>query len=518
MQHLAGRLSWRTFLSSQLPLFVTLVAALVAAASALLDRPRERFIVSGFALLTGGAAFAWFAMSLTNVARRFEFDGQRLSYALLGRGRRTVPLDDVVAVNGPEPPTRRSRNRRGATVLLRDGRTLFLSFDHLENAEPLAEALRVAASEASRQDDLEGCLDRSAVAAALIAQTLITFLLLAVAAFATMILGAALRNPGLVPNAIVLYLLGGLLLALGAAGFYFGVLRYWIGCVRWFRLSQGVLSYRTAWSRTIRQRLCDDLDLVAAYQPASTCDMAAACRTLRSRDGERIKLHLAELQNAAALYDRLKSEGLRRWRRSERPSLPAMSADDPRSLALQPYLEEGERLYWVGRPVYAKLWSEMAAEVIFGLIPGTFGVAAMAMAALSVRQGEVWGSLFAVLIGAVFLAIGLWCMAAPWRYRRMLRDAIYAVTTRRAIIVNGFIWGRQVAVAKTDEAQQSFDRDAVANFEIIGRGRDLALGGQWRRGRKGASYWAHYGFLAPDDRPAAEAALQCLMAHDAASQ
>lgn len=517
MENLVGRLSWRSFLKSNLPIFITLVASLAGAGSSLLDNPRERFFASGFALLTGAAALVWFAASAANVVIRFQFDGQTLSYALLGRRSRTVPLGDVIDVNGLESARRRpSRQRLGTAVQLRSGRSLVLSFDHLENAEELAAVLRSALG-VRPQDAVEGCLDRSAVAAALIGQTLITLLLLGVAAFAAMILGAVFRNPQMVPNPFVFHALSGLLLALCAAGFYFGVLRPWLGCVSWFRLSQGVLSYRTVFSRTIHQGLYDDLELVASYQPASTHDTSATRRVLRFRGGGQIQLHLPELQNAAALYDRLKSEGLRRWRRRDRPSLAALPADDPRSLAIRPFLEQDELVYWIGRPVYAKLWSEMAAEAIFGLIPGTFGVAAIAMTVWSAARGE-WSALLVLPVGLAFLGVGLWCLAAPWRYRRMLRETLYAVTTRRAIVVNGFTWGRQVAVTKADDAQQSFPRDAVANFEIIGRGRDLALGGQWRRGRKGASYWGHYGFLAPDDRAAAEAALQCLMAHDAASQ
>lgn len=513
MRNIAGRLSWRNLLLSQLPILVALVAAVAATVSSLHNHPRD-FIVPGFTLLTGSAALAWFALSWANVVASFEFDGQRLTYALVGRRRRTVPRSDVLAVNAPQPSNRRRFHRRGAQLQLGDGRSLFLSFDHLESAELLADALRAASGPAPK-DDVQGNLDRVAVAALLVGHSLIACLLLAVAAFAAMILGAALRNPRDVPNPLVFHALGGLLLALCAAGFYFGVLRHWIGCVRWFRLSQGVFSYRTVLSRTVRQRLWDDLELVAAPRPGASRAMGKSYRTLRFRDGEQIQLHFAELTNAAALIDRLTSEGLRRWRNRDRPALATIPANDPRCAALQPYLEKGELVSWVGRPVYARLWSEMSAEVIFGLLPGAAGVGALIMAPLAVKQGDVWGSLFSLVVGLGFLGIGLRCMAAPWRYWRMLPDVVYAVTTRRAIIVNALAWGRQAAVQRADPALQSYWPYEVRDYEIMGRGRDVALGGQWRRGRKGSSHWVHFGFLAPDDPRGAEAALQGLAAASA---
>jgi hypothetical protein len=44
---------------------------------------------------------------------------------------------------------------------------------------------------------------------------------------------------------------------------------------------------------------------------------------------------------------------------------------------------------------------------------------------------------------------------------------------------------------------------------MAGRGRDIILGGEWRReGRRPA--WGHHGFLALDDSQAAKAAIKCL--------
>jgi hypothetical protein len=267
-------------------------------------------------------------------------------------------------------------------------------------------------------------------------------------------------------------------------------------------------------SLRIGQRLVDELDLVVSRRPASHQAEAGSWRLLRFRDGEQLKLHVGILQNASALYQQLKALTVRNSiAKGHRPS-SSISSDHPLWQAIQPYLEEGEQVWWIGRPVYQKLWSEMAAEVVFGLIPGAFGVGMLVLVyQFGVRQGNfgVWPFLIG---GLFFSAIGAWMCAAPWRYRKMLKDTVYAVTSRRALIVSGLTWGPQVAVTKASDSIQSFASDKAIDYEVVGRGRDIVFGGLWRKGRKGSNYWGHHGFLAVDDRQAAEAALQCLLSSE----
>ena len=92
----------------------------------------------------------------------------------------------------------------------------------------------------------------------------------------------------------------------------------------------------------------------------------------------------------------------------------------------------------------------------------------------------------------------------------MLRDTVYAVTSRRAIAVGGCTWGMQSGVEK-QEGIESFELERVQRFEVINSGRDIVLGGLWRRGRKGRHYWIHLGFLAPDEPQQAEEAIRRLI-------
>ena len=106
-------------------------------------------------------------------------------------------------------------------------------------------------------------------------------------------------------------------------------------------------------------------------------------------------------------------------------------------------------------------------------------------------------------------------MAAPWRYHRILKSTVYAVTTRRVMIVNGLQWGSQAAVESRGIKCESFGRDEAYLHQVAGRRRDILLGGDWKRGRRNKKYWVHRGFLAADDPAAAELALRFFVASSA---
>jgi hypothetical protein len=376
----------------------------------------------------------------------------------------------------------------------------------------LGENTRVRSS-SSPQDEIEGRLIRSHVAATVVGQALITCLLLPLAFVAILVLRVAFHpDPGIGDRPVFLAL-GSVLISLCAIGFYYGVLRYWIGCVRWFRYDGGTLRYRTVLSSRVQQRPVAEFDLLVSRRPTSNQAEAGSWRLLRFRDGAQLKLHVGVLQNASALYERLKAQTIRGRTADEYRTVAKVGPSHPLWSAVLPYLEEREQVWWIGRPVYRKLWSEMAAEVILGLIPGTFGLVAVVLSASDFLRGDL-PSLAFFVVGALFTAIGMWCVAAPWRYRRMVRESIYAVTSRRALIIGGFTWGPQVAVTRASDRVQSFTPDKAIDYEIIGRGRDIAIGGEWRKGRRGSNYWGHHGFLAVDDRQAAETALRCLLSTD----
>ncbi len=173
-----------------------------------------------------------------------------------------------------------------------------------------------------------------------------------------------------------------------------------------------------------------------------------------------------------------------------------------------------ETLYWIGAPVYHKLWNEMTAGVILGAVlcvPGFGGLAAFLGAAI--RNGQP-GAYFAAAIAAGFAVIALGFLATPWWCHRCLRGTVYAVTSRRALVLQGLTWGERSLPHRCTEVVESFAIDQLRNYQIVGRGRDVSLGGEWRRGsgrRRKQYQWTHRGFLAPEDPVAAENAILLLL-------
>lgn len=180
-------------------------------------------------------------------------------------------------------------------------------------------------------------------------------------------------------------------------------------------------------------------------------------------------------------------------------AMPVPTSDHPCWQSVQPHLEAGEAVLWLGRPMWRRLWSEMSAEVVFGLIPGAFAIGLTIVGwQVTVRQGNVCG-LVPAAVGILFGCLSAYLAAAPWRFRRMVRDAIYVVTDRRVLLVRGLVWGQRAAVQRDSDARRVIPRDQVHLFELAGNQRDVLLGGEWRHGHKGARRWVHFGMLAVDD-------------------
>lgn len=504
MTKLEGRVSWAGFISSMAPTLATLLASLASYAGWIIAKAWPLLFVAGLGLLAGIARLFHLAIWMAGIVTRFHLEDRTLTFAQLGRRARSISTADVAAIEEPQ------EGGRCTSVLLRDGTTLRLAFGHLDNARELALALKNTAR--PEVGAIEGCLNRDLVTMTAGRQLLIACLPLAIAALGGLIVVAAFHLAAQEPDRWILFPLGGLLFALGAVGFYFAVLRTWIGCVSWFRLENGVFSYRTAFSRAINQRLVEDLDRVASHRPDTPEGEAGSWKSIRFRDGERIRLHLGMLQGAPSLYETLRSASIRRLIDERANPNPTVTPTHPLWKSIEPHLERGEQVYWIGRPAPSRLWSEMAAEILLGLAFLIPFVPATALVIWIAIAKEDPGAFFGAAICALFGGLGAWKIAAPWRYRRLLGDAIYAVTSRRAIVIRGFLWGTRVPLRGADEPEQSFDARQARDYQVLRGGRDIALGGEWLPGSTGRQHWAHSGFLAPDDPEAAEAAIRHLLA------
>ncbi len=421
MTELDGKISWPSFLISHSYSMALLLASPTIAAWSLLADFREKYILAGFALLAGTVGLVQFVVRSAGIVTRFRLTENDLTFSRLGRRTRRFPLtmDGVVGDW--------AFNDRHVDVWLSDGTTLYLELEHLANARELADKLRRFTS--TSDDSLHGCLSRSAVAMTLSGQLLIACVLAAIAVVSVFILGVAF-HPFKMSNQWVFAVLGGLLLTLCAVGFYFFVPHYWMGCVRWFRLDRGVLHYGRLFSQTVHQQLIEDMELISTHRPPSHAAEWGSWKEIRFRGGERIKLRIGELHNATRLYEVFKAESIRRETAARRVPIAHVPSDHHLRQRVEPLLQMGEKLYWIGIPVYRKLWNEMAAGVVFGAVlcvPGLGGLSFFLWVAI--RTGEP-GAYFAAAITAGFAGIAMHYLATPYWCRRWMRDTVYAVTSR----------------------------------------------------------------------------------------
>ena len=353
-----GKILWNSFLSSNAKPIVFLAASIAAAIWSLAGNFRGSFIAAGFALLVATSSLLSLAIHMLGIVTSFSLRNGTLEYTRLGRGTRRVALAEIASVL-------HSNSELGeAGIWLRDGTTLSLPLLHLSGGRELVSELRRHVSTDSLH--IEGFLGRRQTASALIYHWCVSCILAAVAvpALFSLTIGMVPRNQ--IANPFVFLALGVVSLTLCGALFYYAVLSYWLGCVRSFRWNGLCLEYRTVFSGIPRQRQADEVEQVSAKRPHSRQEEAGSWRLIRFRDGTSIKLQLGILHNAEALFLVLKAETLKHPQNSV--GLPKVDHSHPLWSAVEPYLEDGEAVIWLGKPVYGKLWSEIAAVVVLSLI------------------------------------------------------------------------------------------------------------------------------------------------------
>lgn len=182
-----------------------------------------------------------------------------------------------------------------------------------------------------------------------------------------------------------------------------------------------------------------------------------------------------------------------------------------------PYLQEGEVVYWVGRPLCRRLWDPLGGSVGAGAIGlsmivlplMTFGSDFFHEILADAKPAEAWA------VNALLAAFGACCLfgvTAPFRCWWKLRRVAYAVTSRRALVVRGYAWPSQSLPGRRAISEQSFDREQVRTREVLGKQRDIGFRRESRPSLKGnRQIIFHYGFQAVDDFSGAEAAIKQLL-------
>jgi hypothetical protein len=182
---------------------------------------------------------------------------------------------------------------------------------------------------------------------------------------------------------------------------------------------------------------------------------------------------------------------------------PDQSPEEKLGAVLQP----GEKLLWWGVPATRRFISDIIAHIIFGLITFSFSSLFLVLLARDViRNGIDWRVLQGLMIGGFaglgFMAVGIYCFLYPWKLRVRLREVVYALTDRRAIVLTSSTssWNPIPAMHRGNP-RMVFDPDQIRNYQRKWRdfGRtDLIFHREWREARRGG-HWHYFGFLGLDD-------------------
>lgn len=362
----------------------------------------------------------------------------------------------------------------------------------------------------TRPDVLEGELQSVAVTAAAATQIFVGAALLAIAALGAFFIALSF-HPTKVPNQWTFGALGALLIGLCGLGFYFIVIRPWLGGIACFRIEGGTLRYRKIFGgEAIGALSLASVEEVSDHLPDEPFSAASSWVKVCFRSGETLKIHPNMLSHANELIERCRETCRQRVATAPLEYASSISLDAPELADLRAELAEGERVLWIGGPATAKYWSEIAASFVFGAL-----LTIPMLAALILLTPRIWEdpSVIAFLGTAVmlgFLTLGLTLLWTPWRCRRQFAETIYCVTDRRAVVIRGYYWGQQMHATRTDATVQSYDNATAGRYQLDSNGRDIVFHTElrhWKRRNRHRQYVLKFGFLCVDDPRGAEAAL-----------
>lgn len=175
------------------------------------------------------------------------------------------------------------------------------------------------------------------------------------------------------------------------------------------------------------------------------------------------------------------------------------SPDDVEArLAVERELEPGEPLRWCSRANPARLARRGLAGSLVGIPFLAFSIFWTAGATSAGAPG------FFTLWGLMFCGIGLFLIVSPLIAGAKGKSTFYAVTNRRAIIVEGSgsrtvrSWGRR-------------ELGAVSRVEHADGTGDVVFASEWHRGSKGRRYSVDIGFFGIRDARLVESLVRDLV-------
>ena len=144
--------------------------------------------------------------------------------------------------------------------------------------------------------------------------------------------------------------------------------------------------------------------------------------------------------------------------------MPLQETDLPREFEakIRRELESGERIVWAARPAPRFFTSGTTAVLVFALVWLTFSVSFTVVERLhppahggggDPTAGGAW-----LLLNALFILVGVVMLAAPFFMYWKSRNTVYAITDRRAIIIEGG-WSTLVRTFYPEQLRDLYRRE-----------------------------------------------------------
>lgn len=444
--------------------------------------------------LVGFSGLVYFCVSLFTLVTYFRYDGERLTVRRFGRRQRQITPLDITLV--------RSDQLGSVSALwLRDGSTFQFCFKSLPKAQSVIESLK---RQIRNESLLEGHINVLALAK-MYAPSVVPAAVgvLVPTTFAVMSLLAqrqALWNAGPLAWILAALMFVPLLLV------YLAVQNCWGPVVSYYSWDGSTIRFRRLGSRRIWEHSINDIESILSTHVNTPTTESGNAFWIAMKDKKRYKLLTALIPNGREVVDELKQH-LNRAATTPVYAFRAVTLEQSDDVQrIQSMLFKDEQLLWLGRPRRGAVFSRVAAEVLFGMIPIAMGGALAALCTFELMRGGggVW---VGALVGYGFVGVGLYAWTAPWRYRYLLSTTLYAVTNRRAIILDGVDWDNRGSLQRSKQSVEVFQGEALRLFEVLPQEKGIALGGFSTQGRKGIR-WQYQGFFAPQNQSEAVQALK----------
>lgn len=439
--------------------------------------------------LVGISGMVYFFLSLFTVVTYFRFDGNRLTVRRFGRRQREVAPSDVVSVQNEKLGTVTS-------LWLRDGSTLQFCFKSLPQARSVVELLQRQMRNENRLEGHVNVLALAKVSAPFVVPSAIAVLVPTIFA----VMGLLAKRQAIWNGGVLGWFLASMMF-LPLVILCFAIYDRWGLVVAYYCWDGSSIRLRKLGSRRIREYLPSEIVSITSIQEHAPTIESGVGYLITMGKKDRYKLLTAFLPSGHSFGELLKRQ-LNHSDSTPVYGFRAVTIEQMEDMQrVKSLLQPDEELLWLARPQRSAVWSRVAAEIIFGLIPITLGGSLAAICIRELMRGGD-GAWIGTIVGAGFVVVGLYAWTAPWRYQRLLSNTLYAVTNRRALILDGVMWDERGVLQRSESKCDVVNGAALELFEVLVKPKAISFGSLAQSGRKGVRLLRR-GFFAPQDLPGA---------------